>query len=78
VVARKRSSSRCPKDEEGGSGAASFKREKLPTIAVSSEVKLRIEAFGDKPTTGRITGTSGSFVHAVPGPLFRSGVHPYS
>src|SRR5262245_2899822 len=27
------------------------KREKLPIIAVYSEVKLRIEAFGDKPTT---------------------------
>jgi len=27
-------------------------------------VKLRIEAFGDKPTTERITSKSGSFVHA--------------
>src|SRR5215831_528830 len=61
--------------KRGGSGAASFKREKLPTIAVCRFVKLRIEAFGDKPTTEQVTSTSGSFVHALPGPLFRSGVH---
>src|SRR5262249_7659734 len=30
-------------------------------------VKLRIEAFGDKPTTEQITSTSGSFVHAFAG-----------
>jgi hypothetical protein len=66
------------KRKEAARAPPPSKREKLPTIAVCRFVKLRIEAFGDKPTTEQVTSTSGSFVHAfqfLPGPLFRSGDH---